>query len=107
MNMQNNTTAPSIHAIIQQPTGIEIAHKEANYNCDAQWRISYSSLFTGYALYTAFGQPSQQLRDPFEEHGDIKFRYLYPVEMKERSLMRVIRGKNIGEELDSVMLGNL
>nr|QBK82084.1 photosystem II protein N [Fagopyrum dibotrys] len=26
--------------------------------------------FTGYALYTAFGQPSQQLRDPFEEHGD-------------------------------------
>ncbi|KAK9662833.1 hypothetical protein RND81_O338100 [Saponaria officinalis] len=24
--------------------------------------------FTG--LYTAFGQPSQQLRDPFEEHGD-------------------------------------
>nr|YP_010760403.1 photosystem II protein N [Cuscuta micrantha]WEY30386.1 photosystem II protein N [Cuscuta micrantha] len=25
--------------------------------------------FTGYALYTAFGQPSQQLRDPFEEHG--------------------------------------
>ncbi len=26
--------------------------------------------FTGYAVYTAFGQPSQQLRDPFEEHGD-------------------------------------
>ncbi|KAF8100163.1 hypothetical protein N665_0230s0047 [Sinapis alba] len=26
--------------------------------------------FTGYALYTAFGQPSQQLRDPFEEHKD-------------------------------------
>nr|YP_009403507.1 photosystem II protein N [Downingia elegans]ASA34699.1 photosystem II protein N [Downingia elegans] len=26
--------------------------------------------FTGYALYTAFGHPSQQLRDPFEEHGD-------------------------------------
>lgn len=26
--------------------------------------------FTGYALYTAFGQPSLQLRDPFEEHGD-------------------------------------
>nr|QBE88744.1 photosystem II protein N [Hypertelis spergulacea] len=25
---------------------------------------------TGYALYTAFGQPSQELRDPFEEHGD-------------------------------------
>ncbi|KAL7102045.1 hypothetical protein ACP275_08G095200 [Erythranthe tilingii] len=25
--------------------------------------------FTRYAL-TAFGQPSQQLRDAFEEHGD-------------------------------------
>nr|QQP00244.1 photosystem II protein N [Selaginella nipponica] len=27
--------------------------------------------FTGYALYTAFGQPpSEELRDPFGEHGD-------------------------------------
>nr|YP_009547410.1 photosystem II protein N [Hemionitis subcordata]AYW15066.1 photosystem II protein N [Hemionitis subcordata] len=26
--------------------------------------------FTGYALYTAFGQPSEGLRDPFEEHED-------------------------------------
>nr|YP_009994296.1 photosystem II protein N [Cuscuta nitida]YP_009994363.1 photosystem II protein N [Cuscuta africana]QNP08459.1 photosystem II protein N [Cuscuta nitida]QNP08521.1 photosystem II protein N [Cuscuta africana] len=26
--------------------------------------------FTGYAFYIAFGQPSQQLRDPFEEHGN-------------------------------------
>nr|YP_009548518.1 photosystem II protein N [Tryonia myriophylla]AYW15339.1 photosystem II protein N [Tryonia myriophylla] len=26
--------------------------------------------FTGYALYTAFGQPSKKLRDPFEEHED-------------------------------------
>ncbi|KAG2587908.1 hypothetical protein PVAP13_5NG178400 [Panicum virgatum] len=26
--------------------------------------------FTSYALYTAFGQPSQQLRYPFEEHGN-------------------------------------
>ena len=26
--------------------------------------------FTGYTLYTAFGQPSQQLRDPFKEHRD-------------------------------------
>lgn len=26
--------------------------------------------FTGYALYTAFGQPSKDLRDPFEEHDD-------------------------------------
>nr|YP_010933065.1 N protein of photosystem II [Klebsormidium subtilissimum]WKT08179.1 N protein of photosystem II [Klebsormidium subtilissimum] len=25
---------------------------------------------TGYALYTAFGQPSKELRDPFEEHED-------------------------------------
>nr|YP_010933222.1 N protein of photosystem II [Nitella hyalina]APP89437.1 N protein of photosystem II [Nitella hyalina]WKT08486.1 N protein of photosystem II [Nitella hyalina] len=25
---------------------------------------------TGYALYTAFGKPSKQLRDPFEEHED-------------------------------------
>ncbi|KAH7437001.1 hypothetical protein KP509_05G051300 [Ceratopteris richardii] len=26
--------------------------------------------FTGYALYTAFGQPSNELRDPFEEHEE-------------------------------------
>nr|YP_009582637.1 photosystem II protein N [Selaginella lyallii]QBL02108.1 photosystem II protein N [Selaginella lyallii] len=26
--------------------------------------------FTGYASYTAFGQPSAELRDPFREHGD-------------------------------------
>nr|YP_009258688.1 N protein of photosystem II [Coleochaete scutata]Q71KQ8.1 RecName: Full=Protein PsbN [Coleochaete orbicularis]AAQ05898.1 photosystem II PsbN [Coleochaete orbicularis]ANI25693.1 N protein of photosystem II [Coleochaete scutata] len=26
--------------------------------------------FTGYAVYTAFGQPSKKLRDPFEEHED-------------------------------------
>nr|AII83780.1 PsbN [Calycularia crispula] len=35
--------------------------------------ISISCLlisFTGYALYTAFGQPSNELRDPFEEHED-------------------------------------
>nr|QXT44821.1 photosystem II protein N [Nitellopsis obtusa] len=25
---------------------------------------------TGYALYTAFGKPSKELRDPFEEHED-------------------------------------
>lgn len=28
---------------------------------------------TGYALYTAFGQPSAELRDPFREHGDQPF----------------------------------
>nr|AII84962.1 photosystem II subunit N [Saccogynidium australe]AII85142.1 photosystem II subunit N [Herzogobryum vermiculare]AII85286.1 photosystem II subunit N [Herzogobryum atrocapillum] len=35
--------------------------------------ISISCLpisFTGYALYTAFGKPSNELRDPFEEHED-------------------------------------
>nr|YP_010881458.1 photosystem II protein N [Pellia epiphylla]YP_010881543.1 photosystem II protein N [Pellia neesiana]AEA96017.1 photosystem II subunit N [Allisonia cockaynei]WIA67411.1 photosystem II protein N [Pellia epiphylla var. borealis]AEA96068.1 photosystem II subunit N [Pellia epiphylla]AII83774.1 PsbN [Allisonia cockaynei]AII83813.1 PsbN [Pellia epiphylla] len=35
--------------------------------------ISISCLlisFTGYAPYTAFGQPSNELRDPFEEHED-------------------------------------
>ncbi|KAL4197467.1 hypothetical protein AMTRI_Chr04g188360 [Amborella trichopoda] len=26
--------------------------------------------FTEYALYTAFGQPPLQLREPFEELGD-------------------------------------
>nr|YP_010716151.1 photosystem II protein N [Crepidomanes latealatum]WDE75887.1 photosystem II protein N [Crepidomanes latealatum] len=26
--------------------------------------------FTGYALYTAFGRPSKELRDPFDEHED-------------------------------------
>nr|YP_009668422.1 PsbN [Calypogeia fissa]YP_010704406.1 PsbN [Calypogeia suecica]AEB33017.1 PsbN [Calypogeia muelleriana]AII84944.1 photosystem II subunit N [Calypogeia muelleriana]QCW59197.1 PsbN [Calypogeia fissa]WCP19271.1 PsbN [Calypogeia suecica]WCP19358.1 PsbN [Calypogeia suecica] len=26
--------------------------------------------FTGYALYTSFGKPSNELRDPFEEHED-------------------------------------
>ncbi|WJZ87714.1 hypothetical protein VitviT2T_007077 [Vitis vinifera] len=26
--------------------------------------------FTRYALYTTFEQPSQQLQDPYEEHGD-------------------------------------
>nr|QQP17301.1 photosystem II protein N [Selaginella exaltata] len=25
---------------------------------------------TGHASYTAFGQPSAELRDPFREHGD-------------------------------------
>nr|YP_009555685.1 photosystem II subunit N [Selaginella kraussiana]AZU95802.1 photosystem II subunit N [Selaginella kraussiana] len=25
---------------------------------------------TGYTLYTAFGQPSAELGDPFGEHGD-------------------------------------
>jgi PsbN protein len=26
--------------------------------------------FTGYVLYTAFGEPAKDLRDPFEEHED-------------------------------------
>jgi PsbN protein len=25
---------------------------------------------TGYSIYVGFGPPSQQLRDPFEEHED-------------------------------------
>ncbi len=25
---------------------------------------------TGYAIYTAFGPPSKELRDPYEEHED-------------------------------------
>nr|YP_009545972.1 photosystem II protein N [Glaucocystis incrassata]ASQ39933.1 photosystem II protein N [Glaucocystis sp. BBH]ASQ40033.1 photosystem II protein N [Glaucocystis incrassata] len=25
---------------------------------------------TGYSVYTAFGPPSKNLRDPFEEHED-------------------------------------
>jgi PsbN protein len=35
--------------------------------------ISISCLlvsFTGYALYTAFGQPFEQHRDPFEDHEE-------------------------------------
>nr|YP_001876604.1 photosystem II protein N [Welwitschia mirabilis]Q8HS08.1 RecName: Full=Protein PsbN [Welwitschia mirabilis]AAG12401.1 PsbN [Welwitschia mirabilis]ABY26817.1 photosystem II protein N [Welwitschia mirabilis]AMA21073.1 photosystem II protein N [Welwitschia mirabilis]BAH11201.1 photosystem II protein N [Welwitschia mirabilis] len=35
--------------------------------------ISISCLlvsFTGYAIYTSFGRPSEQLRDPFEDHED-------------------------------------
>jgi PsbN protein len=27
-------------------------------------------IFTGYALYMAFGKPYEQLRDPFEDHED-------------------------------------
>jgi len=27
-------------------------------------------LVTGFALYTAFGPPSKQLADPFEDHED-------------------------------------
>ncbi len=26
--------------------------------------------FTGYTVYTAFGPPSKQLSDPFEDHED-------------------------------------
>lgn len=26
--------------------------------------------FTGYAIYTAFGAPSAELGDPFEDHED-------------------------------------
>jgi len=32
--------------------------------------ISIVIAITGYAIYTAFGPPSTQLSDPFEEHED-------------------------------------
>lgn len=35
--------------------------------------ISVGSLlvaFTGFAVYTAFGPPSKQLSDPYEDHED-------------------------------------
>lgn len=28
---------------------------------------------TGYSMYTAFGPGSKDLRDPFEDHGAIRF----------------------------------
>ena len=28
---------------------------------------------TAYSLYVGFGPPSKQLRDPFEEHEDVRF----------------------------------
>ena len=28
---------------------------------------------TGYSIYTAFGPGSKSLRDPFEDHGAIRF----------------------------------
>lgn len=28
---------------------------------------------TGYSIYTAFGPNSKDLRDPFEDHGAIRF----------------------------------
>lgn len=30
---------------------------------------------TGYSVYTAFGPNSKDLRDPFEDHGAIRFLY--------------------------------
>lgn len=32
---------------------------------------------TGYSMYTAFGPGSKDLRDPFEDHGAIRFRIIY------------------------------
>ena len=34
-------------------------------------RICFS--VTGYSMYTAFGPGSKDLRDPFEDHGAIRF----------------------------------
>jgi PsbN protein len=32
---------------------------------------------TGYSMYTAFGPGSKGLRDPFEDHGAIRFQLVY------------------------------
>jgi PsbN protein len=32
---------------------------------------------TGYSMYTAFGPGSKGLRDPFEDHGAIRFQLEY------------------------------
>ena len=32
------------------------------------WCVLFS--VTGYSIYVGFGPPSEQLRDPFEEHED-------------------------------------
>ena len=32
---------------------------------------------TGYSMYTAFGPGSKDLRDPFEDHGVIRFQVIY------------------------------
>lgn len=40
---------------------------------------------TGYSMYTAFGPGSKDLRDPFEDHGVIRFQlrlFLKEVEVK-------------------------
>jgi len=46
---------------------------------------------TGYSMYTAFGPGSKDLRDPFEDHGVIRFQLIFfylinKVEVKMRWL---------------------
>jgi PsbN protein len=35
--------------------------------------IIFIASLTGYSMYTAFGPGSKNLRDPFEDHGVIRF----------------------------------
>ncbi|KAK7313925.1 hypothetical protein VNO77_39130 [Canavalia gladiata] len=68
----SRTANPTLQAIVPKITTGNI-YKRSLGHAATLVAISISGLlvsFTGYALYTAFGQPSQQLRDPFEEHGD-------------------------------------
>ena len=38
---------------------------------------------TGYSMYTAFGPGSKDLRDPFEDHGVIRFQLMVLSIIKE------------------------
>lgn len=38
---------------------------------------------TGYSMYTAFGPGSKDLRDPFEDHGAIRFQLILLSLIKE------------------------
>ena len=64
LSLNINTITLSIPSFLQKALKMETA---------AMVTIFLSCLlvsFTGYALYTAFGEPSKELRDPFEEHED-------------------------------------
>jgi PsbN protein len=38
---------------------------------------------TGYSMYTAFGPGSKDLRDPFEDHGVIRFQLILLFQIKQ------------------------
>ncbi|KAJ3672370.1 hypothetical protein LUZ60_007091 [Juncus effusus] len=67
--MANSAIATPISDVVPQP-GATLPYSEFKATLVAIFISGLLVSFTGYALYTAFGQPSQQLRDPFEEHGD-------------------------------------